>query len=145
MERNSIDPNKPIYPIGVVSEITGVHPRTIRVYEQKGLIKPSRRGGKRFYSNSDLQWLRCLRKLLTEDGFNISSIKKMLSMVPCWQIRNCEEEVRRKCLAILRFSVPCWEVRPITCAEKGINCSECEVYQRGRLELVKSKCPDESK
>jgi hypothetical protein len=138
--KSDIDPNKPIYPIGVVAEIIGVHPRTIRVYEQEGLIKPPRRGGKRFFSNADLQWLRCLRKLISEDGLNIAGIKKLLSMVPCWQIRNCDEETRKKCPAMLNFSTPCWEIKPQVCRQKGLDCADCEVYKSKIHHVLRAKC-----
>jgi len=81
---------KALYPIGIVAELLNIHPRTLRIYEQEGLIKPARRGGKRFYSNIDLQWLRCLRKLLTDEGLNIAGIKKLLTIAPCWSIRDCD-------------------------------------------------------
>jgi DNA-binding transcriptional MerR regulator len=77
-----IENQKAVYPIGIVAELLGIHPRTLRIYEQEGLIKPDRRGGKRFYSNKDLQWLRCLRKLLTEEKLNIAGIKKLMSVAP---------------------------------------------------------------
>ena len=63
-----IENQKALYPIGIIAELLDIHPRTLRIYEQEGLIRPARRGGKRFYSNNDLQWLKCLRKLLTDEG-----------------------------------------------------------------------------
>jgi MerR family transcriptional regulator/heat shock protein HspR len=118
--------SRALYPIGIVAELIGIHPRTLRVYEQEGLIKPARRGGKRFYSNNDLQWLKCLRKLLTEDGLNIAGVKKLLTLAPCWTIRNCSEEERKRCPALLDIPQPCWEIRD-RCNVKA-SCSDCEVY-----------------
>ena len=119
---------KALYPIGIVAEILNIHPRTLRIYEQEGLIRPARRGGKRFYSNNDLQWLKCLRKLFTEDGLNIAGIKKLLTLTPCWNIRGCSEDVRKQCPAILKFPVPCWDLVPKDCVQTGHSCSDCEVY-----------------
>jgi DNA-binding transcriptional MerR regulator len=119
---------KALYPIGIVAEILSIHPRTLRIYEQEGLIRPARRGGKRFYSNNDLQWLKCLRILLTEDGLNIAGIKKLLTLTPCWNIRGCAEDVRKHCPAILNFPVPCWDLVPKNCVETGHTCTECDVY-----------------
>ncbi|GAI66979.1 unnamed protein product, partial [marine sediment metagenome] len=50
--------NRPVYPIGIVSELLDVHPETIRVWERYGVIHPYRRNGKRFYSDNDLERLR---------------------------------------------------------------------------------------
>ncbi len=135
---------KALYPIGIVAELLSIHPRTLRIYEQEGLIKPARRGGKRFYSNNDLQWLRCLRKLLTDEGLNIAGIKKLLTIAPCWSIRDCGEEVRKECPAILNFPVPCWDLVPSACKEKGNTCSECEVYLKKMNHVMMGKCLDEN-
>jgi DNA-binding transcriptional MerR regulator len=89
----------PLYPISIVSEILEIHPRTLRIYEQEELIKPARRGGKRFYSNEDLQWLRCLRVMLDDQGLNIASVKRLLEMRPCWEIVQCGEKSNGKCPA----------------------------------------------
>ena len=43
--------DKPLYMISVAAELTGMHPQTLRVYEQKGLVNPGRsRGNTRLYS-----------------------------------------------------------------------------------------------
>jgi len=131
-----------LYPIGIVAELLNLHPRTLRIYEQEGLIKPARRGGKRFYSNNDLQWLKCLRKLLTDDGLNVAGIRKLLTIAPCWEIRNCGEEVSKNCPAILNFPVPCWELIPRACKEKGQSCSDCEVYIKKKNHIMMQKCAE---
>jgi len=119
---------KAIYPIGIVSELLNIHPRILRVYEQEGLVKPARRGGKRFYSNNDLQWLKCLRELLNDEGLNIAGVKKLLTIAPCWEVRKCSKKDRRNCPAILNFPIPCWDLVPRMCKEEGRECSQCEVY-----------------
>lgn len=134
---------KALYPIGIVAELLAIHPRTLRIYEQEGLIRPARRGGKRFYSNNDLQWLKCLRKLLTEEGLNIAGIKKLLTIAPCWEIRSCGEDIRKECPAILNFPVPCWDLRPRSCKENGHSCSDCEVYLKKMNHVMMGKCFDD--
>jgi MerR family transcriptional regulator/heat shock protein HspR len=130
---------KGLYPIGIVAELLNIHPRTLRIYEQEGLIKPARRGGKRFYSNNDLQWLKCLRRLLADDGLNIAGIKKLLTVAACWEIRNCGEEHRRSCPAILNFPVPCWDLVPRNCTEGGRICTECDVYLHKKNHVMMQK------
>ena len=39
------DRNRPLYMIGVAAELAGVHPQTLRAYEQKGLVTPQRTSG----------------------------------------------------------------------------------------------------
>jgi hypothetical protein len=120
---------KPVYPIGIMAELLGVHPRTLRSYEQEGLIRPSRRGGKRFYSEIDLQWLKCLRRLLSDDGLNIAGIRKLLTLAPCWSIRDCSEQERKTCPAVLDIPLPCWEIKD-RCGDSDVSCSDCEVYEK---------------
>ncbi|MHC1729978.1 MAG: MerR family transcriptional regulator [Syntrophobacteraceae bacterium] len=132
---------RPLYPIGIVAELLGLHPRTLRTYEQEGLIKPARRGGKRFYSDNDLQWLKCLRKLLAEDRLNIAGVKKLLTIAPCWSIRGCSEEERRGCPALLDIPLPCWEIKG-RCRRGVETCSECEVYMKKMNHVMGMVCSD---
>ncbi|MEM5785918.1 MAG: MerR family transcriptional regulator [Syntrophobacteraceae bacterium] len=126
---------KALYPIGIVAELIGISPRTLRAYEQEGLISPARRGGKRFYSNNELQWLKCVSKLLSEGGLNFPGIKKLLSRGGCWSIRNCSEEERKCCPAVLNIPLPCWDIKN-RCNRPKNACSECEVYI-GRTKSVR--------
>ncbi|MEA2110400.1 MAG: MerR family transcriptional regulator [Pseudomonadota bacterium] len=93
IEGTVADNDYPMYSIGVVADLLQVHPRTLRLYEKAGLLFPSRRGGKRFYSRNDVSWLQCLRRLIHEEGVNISGLQKLLQLAPCWEIRQqtCRE------------------------------------------------------
>ena len=139
-----MDDYKALYPIGIVAELLNVHPRTLRIYEREGLIKPARRSGKRFFSNNDLRWLKCLRKLIHEDGLNIAGIKKLLTLAPCWEIRLCSEEERASCPAVLDFPVPCWELKPKSCRNKELDCRICEVFKTKKQQLMIESCCDET-
>lgn len=132
-----------VYPIGIVAELLGIHPRTLRIYEREGLIKPARRSGKRFFSNNDLQWLKCLRKLIHEDGLNIAGIKKLLTLASCWEIRQCSEKERKDCPAVLDFPVPCWDLKPRSCSNKELDCPNCEVFLTKKNQLLLNNCSDD--
>lgn len=132
--------NKAVYPIGIVAELTGIHPRALRTYEQQGLICPARRGGKRFYSNNDLDWLECIKRLLNGKGFDLDGLKKLLVVTPCWLILDCSEEERRGCPAVLDLSFPCWEIKNRCNCRGGSKCHECEAYmERTRLVIEMTK------
>ena len=117
-----------IYPISVASKLLSVHPRTLRIYEQESLIKPFRKGNKRYYSNDDIEWIRCLRTLIHEKGISIPGIKMLLELTPCWEIKNCPPETREKCSAYIDKSVPCWERASTACAVELKQCESCGVY-----------------
>jgi MerR family transcriptional regulator, heat shock protein HspR len=137
-----VDQYKALYPIGIVAELLDIHPRTLRIYEREGLIRPARRSGKRYYSNNDLQWLTCLRRLIHEEGLNIAGIKKLLTLASCWEIRHCPEEERKNCPALLDFPVPCWELKPRSCQHKGLDCPNCKVYITRKERLISERCAE---
>ncbi len=81
----------PLFPMGVAAELLKVHPRTLRIYEAEGLVKPQRRGGKRYYSESEIAHLRCIRSLLNK-GMGIEGVKRLYSLAPCWRVVGCGEK-----------------------------------------------------
>jgi MerR family transcriptional regulator/heat shock protein HspR len=75
----NIDKNKPIYTISVAAEILNVHPRTLRIYEEEGLVKPQRTGGNtRMYSQSDIELIAHIRELTQDKGVNLAGVKIIL-------------------------------------------------------------------
>lgn len=119
----NIDSTLPVYPMCVASRMLDVHPRTLRIYEQEGLISPQRRGGKRFFSQNDIIWIKCLRTLIHEDNLSIPGIKKLLELVPCWKLRNCSAETRAECSALKQREKRCWEFTKKTCERSCRNCT----------------------
>ena len=89
--------NKPLYMISVAAELTGMHPQTLRVYEQKGLVTPGRsRGNTRLYSQSDIDRLNLISKL-TDEGINLAGVVRNLDMRERMLEREDElEELRRR-------------------------------------------------
>ncbi|MGV1098268.1 MerR family transcriptional regulator [Thiovibrio sp. JS02] len=90
-----------IYKISAVAEMLNLHPRTLRNYEHAGLIKPARRGAWRYYSATDIAWLRCLHAMIHERGITIASIAKLLKYAPCWEVTDCPESKRGQCPVFL--------------------------------------------
>lgn len=115
----------PVFPIGVVSELLDVHPETIRVWERYGVIKPRRRSGKRFYSETDLKRLKFIHKLTTED-LNLPAIRHYLQLYPCWEFDSCPACMHSSHLAVC--AKPCWKDEGTYCqAIVGEDtCSGCE-------------------
>ncbi|MFP3983310.1 MAG: MerR family transcriptional regulator [Desulfurivibrionaceae bacterium] len=96
-----IDKNKAIFTIGVAAEMLEVHPRTLRIYEQEGLIKPIRKGKWRYFTMDDISWVKCLRSMIHDNGISIAAIKKLLLYTPCWNIADCPFEKRKECTAFM--------------------------------------------
>jgi DNA-binding transcriptional MerR regulator len=69
-----------VYGISVASELTGISQRTLRLYEQRGLLSPTRTGGgTRRYSDADLERLRQITELVGE-GVNLAGIARILDL-----------------------------------------------------------------
>ncbi len=94
-----MDPEQPLFSIGTAAAILEVHPRTLRIYEEEGLIRPFRKAGRRYYSLNDIQWTKCLRHMIHDQGISIAGIKRLLEFTPCWNIVECPMEKRKKCSA----------------------------------------------
>jgi MerR family transcriptional regulator, heat shock protein HspR len=72
--------NRAVYVISVAAELTGVHPQTLRIYERKGLLDPSRTsGGSRRFSDADLSRLRHIQQL-TATGLNLEGVRRVIEL-----------------------------------------------------------------
>jgi MerR family transcriptional regulator/heat shock protein HspR len=71
----------PRYMISVAAELVGMHPQTLRIYEQKGLVRPRRTAGNtRLYSEGDLERLRTIQQLTTLWGLNLAGVERVLEL-----------------------------------------------------------------
>lgn len=122
-----LDEQRPVYTIGTAAEILGVHPRTLRLYEDGGLIRPARKNNRRFYSANDLRWINCLRYMIHEGGLNQEGLRRLLALIPCWEIKDCLPEEKAECSASVDRSTPCWDLARRTCSESK-RCYQCEAY-----------------
>ncbi len=125
-----MDPSEPLYTIGVVSRKFDISPETLRLYEREGLLIPHRtETGRRLYSEIDLEWIACIRRQITENKLNIAGIRRLLALIPCWNIKPCGEEERLECPAYMSNDTVCWaqEVTGETC--QNADCHKCEVYR----------------
>jgi MerR family transcriptional regulator, heat shock protein HspR len=69
-----------VYGISVASELSGIGPQTLRLYERWGLLTPSRTdGGTRRYSDDDLRRLKRITELV-EQGINLAGVVQILEL-----------------------------------------------------------------
>lgn len=65
--------------ISIAASLAGCHPRTLRIYEQEGLLEPVRtQTNIRLYSDTDLKRVRCIRYLTQVRGVNLAGVKLLL-------------------------------------------------------------------
>ena len=75
------DPTRPVYVISVAARIVAVHPRTLRIYEDEGLIEPARTPTNiRLYSNHDLRRILWIRHLTQDRGVNLAGVRILFEL-----------------------------------------------------------------
>ena len=112
--------DRPRYMIGVAAELVGMHPQTLRMYEQKGLVRPGRTAGNtRLYSDADVDRLRLIQRLTTELGLNLAGVESVLRL---------EDELARMKRRLERM-------------EREMRAALDEVHRSYRREVVVYKAP----
>jgi MerR family transcriptional regulator, heat shock protein HspR len=120
-----------LFSIGEAADILGISVPTLRLYEREGLIIPIRKQSRhRLYSRTDLERIKSLRKNINEEKIGIAGMRRLLALIPCWKIHECEAADRAQCRAFNEVQTPCWMVteRPNVCNKA--DCRNCTVYNR---------------
>jgi MerR family transcriptional regulator/heat shock protein HspR len=79
--RITISDDRGVFMISVAAELAEMHPQTLRMYEQRGLIEPQRSAkGTRLYSQSDVEKLRRIQEMTGELGLNLAGVERVLEL-----------------------------------------------------------------
>jgi DNA-binding transcriptional MerR regulator len=79
--RREQDPTRPVYVISVAASIVSVHPRTLRIYEDEGLVCPARTPTNiRLYSENDIRRVLWIRHLTQNLGVNLAGIRILFAL-----------------------------------------------------------------
>lgn len=71
---------RPLFMIGVAAELAGMHPQTLRVYERRGLVRPSRTArNTRLYSQADVELLARIQAF-SDSGLNLAGIERVMAL-----------------------------------------------------------------
>jgi len=85
--------DEPCFTIGVVHQMLGLHPQTLRHYERLGLVRPHRSDGKiRMYSAKDLERIALIKRWIDEFGVNLAGVEVMLKMQESMELLRAELE-----------------------------------------------------
>jgi MerR family transcriptional regulator/heat shock protein HspR len=75
------DPTRPVYVISVAAGIVQAHPRTLRIYEDEGLIRPARTPTNiRLYSENDIRRILWIRHLTQDRGVNLAGVRILFEL-----------------------------------------------------------------
>ena len=105
------DRDRPLYMISVAAQLAGVHPQTLRIYENKGLVAPQRSAGNtRLYSQADIERLEFISEL-TSEGINLAGVLRINDLQKRLAKREEEIEVLRRKIRRLESRVHEFEMR----------------------------------
>jgi MerR family transcriptional regulator/heat shock protein HspR len=75
------DPTRPVFVISVAADMVSAHPRTLRIYEDEGLVCPARTPTNiRLYSENDIRRILWIRHLTRERGVNLAGIRLLFEL-----------------------------------------------------------------
>lgn len=115
-----------LYMISVAAELAGVHPQTLRIYEQRRLIQPTRTPkGTRLYSDENVERLRRIQEL-TDEGMNLAGVERVFEL---------EAQIARMQRRVISLERQLEQVRAEAIAE--IN----RIRREGRAEIVRYQPP----
>ena len=79
--RVTVSSDRGVFMISVAAELAEMHPQTLRMYEQRGLIEPKRSPkGTRLYSHEDVERLRRIQEMTNELGLNLAGVEHVLRL-----------------------------------------------------------------
>jgi MerR family transcriptional regulator/heat shock protein HspR len=93
-----VDSNRGVFMISVAAELADMHPQTLRMYEARGLITPKRSPkNTRLYSQRDVERLRRIQQMTSEEGLNLAGVETVLEMEERVESMRAElEKMRRR-------------------------------------------------
>jgi MerR family transcriptional regulator, heat shock protein HspR len=96
--RNDRAYSRAVYVISVAAELAGMHPQTLRIYERKGLLEPTRTGGgSRRYTPGDIERLLRIAEL-TNAGLNLEGVRRVMELED--QVESLRAELARTKVAL---------------------------------------------
>ncbi len=83
-----------VFMISVAAELAEMHPQTLRMYEQRGLIAPKRSAkGTRLYSHADVERLKRIQQMTAELGMNLAGVERVFELET--ELERMSAKVRR--------------------------------------------------
>src|ERR687891_1186565 len=79
--RVEVAADRGVFMISVAADLADMHPQTLRMYEQRGLIEPKRSPkGTRLYSHADVERLRRIQQMTADLGLNLAGVERVLEL-----------------------------------------------------------------
>ena len=94
------------------------------------LILPAKSpGNQRLYSEGDVERIRCIRRAIADEKIGIEGIRRLHSLIPCWDIIGCSETDQANCQAFRAHESGCWTYPHEHDVCGSLDCRTCAVYE----------------
>jgi len=128
----SVSPTDPVITMGTAAKILDISVSNLRKFESEGLMIYHRtESGRRMLCREDIDRIRIIKHLNKNKGINFEGIRRLLALLPCWELKPCTQEEKAECPFIKDSSKPCWTINNTVCRRKGEDCRQCVVYRFG--------------
>lgn len=128
----SVGPLDPVISMGAAAKMLNISVSNLRKYESEGLMIYYRtETGHRMLCREDIDRIKIIKHLNKVKGINFEGIRRLLALLPCWELKPCSEEDKRACKVRDNSVTPCWTLKNSTCVAKGEDCRTCVVYRFG--------------
>ncbi|MBZ0264697.1 MerR family transcriptional regulator [bacterium] len=125
---------EPSMTISEAADRSGLSESALRKYEAAGLILYHRTSGNvRVLSKEDLERIELIQHLIKKKGLNFEGIRRLWSLLPCWEFKSCSEEQRLHCDVFQNGEKPCWMLFQELENVVVDDCRTCEVYRMAAL------------
>jgi MerR family transcriptional regulator/heat shock protein HspR len=122
----------PLISIGTLARRVGLSVSAIRKYESEGLVIAHRTAsGHRMFSHEDIDRVMIIHHLIRNVGLNMEGIRRLLAMLPCWELSSEDKAERENCPAFKDSAKPCWVIRGAGDPGQAERCRVCAVYRFG--------------
>jgi MerR family transcriptional regulator/heat shock protein HspR len=112
----------PLISIGTLARRVGLSVSAIRKYESEGLVIAHRTAsGHRMFSHEDIDRVMIIHHLIRNVGLNMEGIRRLLAMLPCWELSSEDKDSAK----------PCWVIRGAGDPGQAERCRVCAVYRFG--------------
>ncbi len=121
---------EPVMTIGEAARAAHLSESALRKYESAGLILYHRsRGNVRVLSREDLERIQAIQGLIKKHGLNTEGIRRLWSLLPCWEIKDCHATDKSECPSYGKCNQPCWMCATEKDTAHVYNCKACLVYR----------------
>ena len=131
---------EPAISIGIAASMVELSVSALRKYEKEGLLIFHRTpSGRRLLCQADVKRIKLIKHMIKDIGLNMEGIRRILSLLPCWDLKLCPAKKQARCPARHNSEQPCWMVEDRHKFCRTQSCRKCEVYRYGAYCAVTMK------